>query len=634
MRPVLRNAVTSLKPTIIPRSVARNCLLWYDAFKANKSNTSTWQDISGKNRHISMYNFAGVGWTTTSLDFDGVNKYIQLSDTLNSGNNSLSFMVVFSVPNVVGEKNIVLGTQGTSARSFGLFLNNDVLTFACMDSTYGTWWTNAVMPIEANRWYYAVITSDKISLNSCVYLDTEKVMEHNDLDNGLREVNRFKCGINTNNTTYSAMSLRAAAAFDKALTKADVDEIYNLNKVRWGLVTAPVIPSSVQANCMSWWDGSFKDGAYANMTNRLTNNDFTNADNWVAARATMVVANNIASLTGSGESDYTYLRHDYTFVATNKYSVSIQAKVSSACKRLRLYAYPDIILQEISSPQADTWLTLSGSYVASATPETAIRVYAYYDTAAAAANQVAQYKKAKLVDFTLDIGAGNEPTPLEMTSIMAAAPVHWGNTGSVLLNPAHKYYWQDYSGNNRHLKLNNFAYEPGSGWDGDSLVFEGINDYAIRQDAWSAANQSFSTMAVFSVPNVAGNKFINIASQGTSLTFLLYVNNAALTAWLYDSDSGSVTAKKDISANTTYHVIATYDQSDKKTRLYINGALTATSDAVTNGMRQITQIKTGINSNNTQYSAASVRALAAFSRALSGAEVASIYLNNKKRWGL
>ncbi len=247
--------------------------------------------------------------------------------------------------------------------------------------------------------------------------------------------------------------------------------------------------------------------------------------------------------------------------------------------------------------------------------------------------------------LTSIFGTGNTPTATEFTAIKAADvaagnPQTWTGSLNKNVNPAGKYYAYDASGNGRIAKLYNMAYTAASGPQAGPpkhWLLDGTDDYMKRVFSPDAipANTSYSAMAEFSVPNLSGYKFIVIPSNGTSKSISCYLNSDILTADFGDSVTGQqtvVTTK--IKANTHYIVTVTYDQTDKKGRLYVNGLLIATTAALTNGIAKVTHFKSGINPGDSSYSAQRIGVLSLFNRKLTDAEISDLYNRSRSYFGM
>lgn len=312
---------------------------------------------------------------------------------------------------------------------------------------------------------------------------------------------------------------------------------------------APIIPASVRPSVLAWWDGAKRGSVWAGLTNLVSNGNFANGTTgWAENGSTISTANNKLTITGSGASAAISASQANMFAYANGNKIYLKCtfKVTDAvCSQI----YATITATGMATqtvtfqapPQQNTVYTKS--VIATLAPggsgNVSVLIRALYADSATASGKVMEVQNVMAFELTAIFGAGNEPSAAEMDAILASEPAYWDGTRTVLANPASKYYWQDFSGNNRHLKLNNFAYLAGSGWNGDALVTDGVDDYGIRQDAWNPSGGSFTSAYVFNVPNVSGLKYLFATTYTTNAVIYCYVNDSKLTATAYDSASGN-----------------------------------------------------------------------------------------------
>jgi hypothetical protein len=299
-------------------------------------------------------------------------------------------------------------------------------------------------------------------------------------------------------------------------------------------------------------------------------------------------------------------------------------------------------LKTITSPSEGVWIPFTGSAVCQATMTGKVAIA--FVVAATETNgikiEIDGIYGFMVFDTSTNIGSGNEPSATEMDAILAAdGTTYWENTRSILCNPQNKYFWYDYSGNGRHIKLNNFGYTgTTSNWISHpwALNFDGMNDY-IRyvNPSLNAANTSFSLMCIFNIPNTVGNKLNYMTSDETpSAALNLYAVGSTLTAEGSDSVAGSASVTTTIQASRWYMACVVYNQADKKVRLYLNGNLIGTSGALANGLRAITRIKAGTNTSEAAYSSQDIGVIAPFNRALSTSEVQQLFNADRRNYGI
>ena len=123
----------------------------------------------------------------------------------------------------------------------------------------------------------------------------------------------------------------------------------------------------------------------------------------------------------------------------------------------------------------------------------------------------------------------------------------------------------------------------------------------------------------------------------TNLNFAMYYSSGAFNVSVVDSGGGdpaTVEVEQATTANTFYNVTMTYNASDKKARLYINGVIGGTSSALTNGVKQTNYIRWGRSSTGTDYGEHKDGVECIFNKALSDDEVKLLYNANCKAFGL
>jgi len=402
----------------------------------------------------------------------------------------------------------------------------------------------------------------------------------------------------------------------------------------------PIIPPNLKQNVLAWWDARERGQVWYGLNQSCINGDFeSDLTGWTATGN--VVASTEHSLFGTTSmkstpvNDNGYVSQDYIFeigdVWYYKASVFVESYISG-----NLFFQVNQGSLTFDTTKLNQWQTKSAIHKI-------VDISAPYQKchigSIASASCVAYFDGFMAYNLTAIFGAGNEPTATEMDAILTAdGTAYWEGTKQVLCNPDNKYYWKDYSGNGRHMKLNNFAYSGASGWQSPyGLGTDGVDDYGVRNAAINPANTSFSFLTLFSIPNITGTKVLSYYDPSTSLDgFRIYVLDNTLYINAFDSsgDASNVSASTIISAFKKYMVVCTYDHTDKKARLYLNGNLIVTTNALTNGLIQLNQHRLGVNRILTSYSAQIYYINADFNKTLSPTEVKQLYGNNRRRFGL
>lgn len=163
-----------------------------------------------------------------------------------------------------------------------------------------------------------------------------------------------------------------------------------------------------------------EDDTYFPATNALVSPDFEAATGWTADKATLAVANNVASVTGNGTDAYANLYQSNTNVAVigDKVYLRVRARVTNAlCTSLQLsttsFAQPVFI----NNPVANQWYDIYDVIDATAT-NAILTIRANYADAATANGKVMQVEKPVKINLTTAFGLLT-PTVEQMYSLMS-----------------------------------------------------------------------------------------------------------------------------------------------------------------------------------------------------------------------
>lgn len=240
-------------------------------------------------------------------------------------------------------------------------------------------------------------------------------------------------------------------------------------------IAVPPIPDNLKANCLLWSDTLRIAPVYYGLNQMCTNGNFANGTTgWGVMSSTNAASNNVLSNTGNGTSASpgTYKSLNISSYNGQKVYVRVTVKVPSGCLTVRGYTNSAPAGTKYAynlTPSAfGSFVTYSGVAVQTVTDAAILNFYVshWYADAATANGKVMEIMNVSVFDLTALFGAGNEPTVEEMNAILAADNTpYWEGSHSVLCNPASKYFWHDYSGNSRHMKLSNFGYNASSGWN-------------------------------------------------------------------------------------------------------------------------------------------------------------------------
>ncbi len=197
--------------------------------------------------------------------------------------------------------------------------------------------------------------------------------------------------------------------------------------------------------------------------------------------------------------------------------------------------------------------------------------------------------------------------------------------------------WTDLSGNGNAV-LNNIASDA---WDGNSITFDGVNDYAIISGFGSNITESMSVVVTFKglKNNIWGSGILgsNHTSQGR-----LYISGGDKFGFNFTTPSidAWTTTSTVITPNNIYNNVTVFDRTTNNNNIiYVNGE-SVYSDTrgldVTWNVGDLTIGKAfGINSylSNHPYNNSSVYDVLIYDRVLSEEEVKSIYTISSTRIG-
>lgn len=389
-----------------------------------------------------------------------------------------------------------------------------------------------------------------------------------------------------------------------------------------------IIPNWLRSSLVSWQDGAKRNGVYYPLTNLVTNGNFANGTTGWLGIDTVVdgIAKRIATAQNTGMAYWS-------------------AIPLSSVKGHKIY-FTGLVKADSTS----VILTLNDGVGGTTVPHTANNVFERLSGIRAIdVNAIQFYIKVQdgrtsgwtemqgddfvMVDLTARFGAGNEPTTTEMDAIFAAdGTPYWDGTRNVLCNPGGKYYWYDYSGNGRNLKLTNFAYTTVSGWSGNQLVLDGTDDYLRRVMATAQADgTSYSFTAI--VKSAASKNTVNLHTSTTLAMSIGLDASGYPTVTAYDTAIGAYTVTDNSSkAAVLTQIIAVVDITAMKLYLYVNGVSKGTPATLANTVRGFSTISIGTNAATNAYVALTIAQTALINKALAGYEAAQIYNGSKRRY--
>lgn len=355
-----------------------------------------------------------------------------------------------------------------------------------------------------------------------------------------------------------------------------------MNKAILDIVKPPIIPASIAKNVITLQDAAERDNISYSLPNIIQNGNFIDTNSWQGAGADISAANNIMSCTGNGSMATPQLRSLSVIPNNEGHKIFIRAKVkitNEYCNefnfQLRGSTSGFNINYTKGSPEKDVLYDMSRIItLTSAAVGDYVRFWIQcgYDSLEEANGKVMQVQDVMCIDLTDIFGTGNEPTKEEMDAIIAFVGAYWSGSRNVLCNPSSKYYWHDFSSNNRHAKLNNFAYTSASGYP---------------------------------------------------------------TVTVYDTDSNTYTVTDSTSkVGVLTHISASVDTASNKLNLYVNGSLKGAPATIANTIRGFNTISIGTNAAKSAYTEMTLCQSTLSDKAVSGFGIKRFFDNNRRRYRL
>ena len=142
-------------------------------------------------------------------------------------------------------------------------------------------------------------------------------------------------------------------------------------------------------------------------------------------------------------------------------------------------------------------------------------------------------------------------------------------------------------GSGGNFTLLNFAYTESSGWTGDGLQFDSVDD---QTNVITLPDNVYTIEYVFSRPAYwysrcpVSNRLTNVSNgaglKGFALSSQTYNDGTGAKFWLFHGTETTI-IDNPLVAGAHHHICATFNQADTKFRVYIDGVLNATIDNTT-----------------------------------------------------
>lgn len=348
----------------------------------------------------------------------------------------------------------------------------------------------------------------------------------------------------------------------------------------------PAVPSWLKPNLVGYWSGQKRENVYYPLTNLVTNGNFANGTTgWSSSTADISVLDNVLSVVcGETSTTYFHVYQDTTLSYAESTIINFrgQARVTdSGISRLELRLYAIDLSFKVSSviqnkPTANAWYPYNINLTVSADmADKNLRVWLHAEVpSGTGTGKMAQHKLITMTNLTAIFGAGSEPTAAEMDAILAAdGTPYWDGTRNVLFNPNSKYFWYDYSGNGRHMKMSNLAYTAGSNLDANGFDVDGVDDYGSIADSAATRLTTGGTLLAWikprSIGETGGRIFDKSISTSAANGYSLYLSEPNRIAATINTGNALISRYNAVPYNAWSFVVITLNSSGR--HIYVNG---------------------------------------------------------------
>jgi hypothetical protein len=236
--------MAAAEESIIPPSIKPNCLTWWDAQFADRSQVSVLKDYSGNGRDATMYNFAGTtsdGWSTSVpyvLKGDAVDSWIGREQAgFIAQDADFSYVCCFSpsANNAATYLGYGLLTNFNSNYIFRALYTGTYVAIRLVDRVSGTINTTYLTSISSAQYYIFIVTYASSDKKIRLYINSSLAETTGALTNGHNAINYTRHYGNDGNTAFTAQKLGFSSWFNKTLSTDEVKAVYNANCIRFGL---------------------------------------------------------------------------------------------------------------------------------------------------------------------------------------------------------------------------------------------------------------------------------------------------------------------------------------------------------------------------------------------------------------
>ena len=267
------------------------------------------------------------------------------------------------------------------------------------------------------------------------------------------------------------------------------------------------IPNWLGDDLVSYHSGQHRDGVYYSLTNIGVNCSFEDdLTGWINSAGTPTMStlqskNGAKSLNCDSTGTSSQVKQTFTAIDNHVYFVScwVYCSARTAGSLGITVGLGTANATATKSTTTPGWERVSTVLKAEGTSSVV------YVGAFTSANLSGFVDAISIIDLTAIFGTGNEPTATEMDAILAAdGTAYWDGTRNILCNPNGKYYWYDYSGNGRHMKMSNLAYTGTSNLDGYGFNCDGVDDYGSIADSFDTRLTQGGTLTAWIKPRTIG----------------------------------------------------------------------------------------------------------------------------------
>ena len=220
----------SLVKNSSPQYVSNGLVLHYDAINntgsGHNSSTTTWKDLSGNGNDSTI---TGGTWTDNSLNFTASNKSNGVKTSKNFPIDfENTFNIVFDLT-TVSTVEPLFGSRTTSSNGFMLFNYNSSNALS-LDTKGGSTRINLGNRLSANTNYDVTVTFSGTTAN--LYVNGQLAGTKTFTDASLNmPLSIFTAGAQSN----ARGSIYSVKVYNRALSAAEVQQNYNIDKEKYGL---------------------------------------------------------------------------------------------------------------------------------------------------------------------------------------------------------------------------------------------------------------------------------------------------------------------------------------------------------------------------------------------------------------